>query len=452
MITALLVLSLIILIAAIPIINKLARGGLNPYALIISAFGLELLLVLLDPFNGKPVPGSVPSLRLGWVVLGAMVSLIAGAILGLRGKPTTPTSNATGLSGIPLITIGCCLVSLLTLADMTRKVGGFPLLVMSQSFAAGTGTTYADYFTALFMYGLGICRVPAIALGVDFVASGQRFQDHLKANAPWYSATLLTSAIMVLGGQRNCLFWPFVCWGGAFLLTRPMVTRSVFPVLLGMLFLGWAFAFIGSLRFGGTSAATSALFSYYQAEIPDNILTRSLIWLPTYLGPSLYNLNAALLSPYEPTMGRTLALRTLPDSWLPDNFSETEYIVEYLQVEDLMPLFGQTFRTAMADFYGEFGIPGALIGPGLLIWLSARAYRNARSSLRWCHLYIATLPGVVMLPFVDFFTGSTNLIPLLSAFFIPWLFQSAKRRANPKPKQMRVDGGAIHPMRGVQES
>ena len=452
MITALLILSLFLLIAAFPIINRLARGGLNPYSLILSAFGLELVLVLLDPFNGKPVPGAIPSLRLGWVTLGAMMSLILGAILGLRGSPNTSASHATRLSAIPVITIICCLVSVVSLLDMVRKVGGFPLLIMGQSFAAGTGTTYSDYFTALFMYGLGICRVPAIVLAVDFVSSGQRFQDHLKANAPWYGATLFTSAIMVLGGQRNCLFWPFVCWGGAYLLTNPKITRSVFPVVLGTLFLGWVFAFIGSLRFGAGSAASSALFSYYQAEIPDNVFTRSLIWLPTYMGPSLYNLNAALLSPYEPTMGRTLAMRTLPDSWLPGSFSGSEYIVEYLQTEDLMPLFGQTFRTAMADFYGEFGIPGALIGPGLLIWLSARAYRNARFSLRWCHLYIATLPGVVMMPFVDFFTGSTNLIPLLSAFFIPWLFQSTTREGRPLPGQMGGKGGSIHPMGRVQGS
>jgi oligosaccharide repeat unit polymerase len=435
MITALLILTILILIAAMPIISRLARGVLNPYALIISVFIFEVFLLLLDPFTTKPVPGAVPSLRLAWVTLGAMVSLIIGGILGLRGIPPKPTSNATRLSGVPLITIGCCLASLFTLADMTRKAGGFPLLIMGQSFSAGTGTTYADYFTSLFMYGLGICRVPAIVLAVDFVGSGQRFQDHLKANAPWYGATLLTSAIMVLGGQRNCLFWPFVCWGGAYLVTNPKAARSAFQALLGMLFLGWVFTFIGSLRFGTSSAASTALFSYYDADIPDNSLTRSVIWLPTYVGPSLYNFNAALLSPYEPTMGRTLALRTLPDSWLPDSFSESEYLVEYLFAEDLMPMFGQTFRTAMADFYGEFGIPGAIIVPGLLLWLSTRAYRNARTSVRWCYLYIATLPGIVMMPFIDFFTGSTNLIPLASAFIIPVFFH-----ANAKPVAGRHPG------------
>jgi hypothetical protein len=138
-------------------------------------------------------------------------------------------------------------------------------------------------------------------------------------------------------------------------------------------------------------------------------------------------------------MGRTLAMRTLPDSWLPESFSGDEYIVEYLQAEDLMPLFGQTFRTAMADFYGEFGIPGALFGPGILMWLSARAYRNARSSLRWCHLYIATLPGVLMMPFLDFFTGSTNLIPLLSALVIPSLFAF---ETNPGRRGLHTSEGA----------
>jgi hypothetical protein len=310
---------------------------------------------------------------------------------------------------------------------MTRKVGGFPLLIMGQSFTAGTGTTYGDYFTSLFMYGMGICRVPAIMLAVDFVGSGQRFQDHLKAHAPWYGATLLTSAIMVLGGQRNCLFWPFVCWGGAYLVVKAGSSRSVAPLLFSGLFLTWSFSFVGSLRFGSDANASSALFSYYHSDIPDNALTRSLIWAPTYLGPSLYNLNAALLSPYEPSMGRTLAAKTIPDAWLPDSFAETEYIIEYLQTEDLMPMFGQTFRTAMADFYGEFGIPGAILVPGLLLWLSARAYRNARTSVRWCYLYIATLPGVVMMPFIDFFTGSTNLIPLVSTLFIPVLFKAQSK-------------------------
>ncbi len=427
MITALLILTLLIIILAIPITSRLARGALNPYALILSTFGFEVFLLLLDPFTTKPVPGAVASLRLALVMLGAMISIFAGTMLGLRGRPTARTSSATRLTAIPLITIGCCLVSLFTLADMTRKVGGFPLLIMGQSFAAGTGTTYADYFTTLFMYGLGICRVPAIMLAVDFVGSGQRFQDHLKANAPWYGATLFTSAIMVLGGQRNCLFWPFVCWGGAYLVTNPRATKSIFPVIVGTLFLGWVFALIGSLRFGASSAASTALFSYYQAEIPDNSLTRSVIWLPTYIGPSLYNFNAALLSPYEPTMGRTLAMRTLPDSWLPDSFSGTDFIVDYLYAEDLMPMFGQTFRTAMADFYGEFGIPGAILIPAILFWFSARAYRNARTSVRWCYLYIATLPGVVMMPFIDFFTGSTNLIPLVSTLIIPVLFKAQSK-------------------------
>lgn len=426
MITLLLIASLLVLLIGLPVVNRMARGSLNPFALVCGTFCLELILLLVDPFTTKPVPGAIPSFRLSWVMLGAMVGVIGGVVLGLRGTPSRSAVPGR-LKSIPLITIFCCFVSLVTLADMTRKAGGFPLLIMGQSFAAGTGTTYSDYFTGLFLYGMGICRIPAIVLAVDYVGSGESFKSHLSANMPWYAATLLTSAIMVLGGQRNCLFWPFVSWGGAYLLTRIITIRSILPALAVSLFLGWSFSFIGSLRFGSNAGASTALFSYYDSAIPDNALTRSLIWAPTYLGPSLYNLNAALLSPYEPTMGRTLIAKTVPDAWLPDSFSGTEYIIEYLHSEDLMPLFGQTFRTAMADFYGEFGIPGAIFGPAFFLWISARAFRNARNSVRWCYLYIATLPGVVMMPFIDFFTGSTNLIPLASAFIIPVFFNTNAR-------------------------
>jgi hypothetical protein len=437
MITLLLLLSLIVIAVGTTLIARRIGSTLNPYTLMAASFGLELVIMIADPFNSKPVPGSVPSVRLGLVVLGAMVMAFAGILLGLNRQPVDGSRNPGRLAGIPIITLACSFVSLATLVDLYRKAGGFPLFIIGKSFEAGVGTTYSDYYTGLFMYGLGICRIPAIALATDYVGSRKRFLDHLRENYPWYGITITVSALMVLGGQRNCLFWPFACWIGAHLLVEIRSFRSLLPILTSGLFLGWFFSFIGSLRLGSSTGASFALFSYFQAEIPNNALTRSLVWIPTYLGPSLYNLNAALLSAYEPTMGRSLILRSLPDEWLPSSFSEIELIVEHLDQEGLMPMFGQTFRTALADFYGEFGIPGAVLGPGLLLFISARAYRNATRSVWWCYLYFAILPGVLMMPFLDFFTGSTNLMSIFSCFVIPTFFL------------VRLPPGQAHLLRGI---
>lgn len=424
--------------------SRLAGTVLNPFGLMFLIFSVEIGILVVDPFNSSPVPGSVPTYLLCGVVAGAGVSMLVGMILGLRGVERQPRAGYPGMRNIGAITVVFCTAALLSLADLIVKSGGAPLLLMGQRFAEGEGALYSDYFSSLFMYGLGFARVPAIILAADYGSSGLSLRQHLRRNRVWYFLTLLTSLLMVLGGQRNCLFIAILILAAASFRYSDQPVKSVIRMGLALLALGWIFTFIGNLRLGVGEGSQFGLFSYLKGEIPENAFTRSLVWLPVYLGHALFNLNAELLSSYEPMMGQIALMKTVPDALLPYDTVDQEMIMDYLEKAGLMPLPGQTFRTFMGDIYADFDVAGAILVPGLMVWLAAAAYRRATVSLRWSVLYFSLVPGVALMPFIDYFSGAQNLVAIFSVVLLSWLSSRSRGLRQPagRPAAAGLQPGA----------
>jgi hypothetical protein len=418
MLNLLLAISVAVLVIGIFLVARRAASVWNPFSLILGLFVMEIAIFLAIPFNTRPVPGADPSIDLGIIFLGASVSIVFGIALGLRPKVIPGQASRTRIGGLGPLTLLFSALALLTLVDLIRQSGGIPLLLIAEGFALGVGANYSDYYTSTFMYGLGLCRIPAVALAVDYIQSKESFDRHFRANVHWYGITLGTSALMMLGGQRNCFVWPFAVWGAAYLLCENPSGKRIAKVAALVLLLGMVFVLVGNLRLGSGQQGGSPLFAHVDVDLPDNLITRSLIWLPVYMGPTLYNLNAALSSGYEPTMGATLLTRLLPDSWVPDGLISDRSILDHLQTENLMPMFGQTFRTAMTDFYGEFGTAGAIVIPGIIVFFMAHGFSKAKGSVFWCSIYCGLLPGLLMLPFHDYFTGAQNVISIVGSVLI----------------------------------
>ena len=402
--------------------TRIIGNIINPFALIFLIFLCQVLSLFFDPFNTLPVPGAEPSFILSVVLAGSAIAMLFGTTVGLTGFNPKQPAKYQGIKHIGVLISFCSIASILSLLDLILKSGGAPLLLMGQRFSEGEGALYTEYFTNVFMYGLGLNRISAIILAVDYGASGLSLKAHLKKNRIWYIVTLTTSAAMVLGGQRNCFFITVLTLGMAYLIFDSKHNRSLIPVLITSTALGLAFAFVGNLRLGVGERSSFGLLSYMKGEPPDNPVTRTLVWIPIYLAPAMLNLNAELLSGYEPMMGKVLLTKTVPDVLLPFETIDVEMIIDYLEKAALMPLPGQTFRTAMGDFYGDFGVVGAILIPGLVCLLIGRAFRNCKTNLRWSVTLFALIPGLALMPFLDYFTGSQNLIPLLSIAILPTIF------------------------------
>jgi hypothetical protein len=196
-----------------------------------------------------------------------------------------------------------------------------------------------------------------------------------------------------------------------------------------------AYTWAGNVRLGGSGISASPLSHLVTEELGESWLGGVLPGAVLYLAPNLSNLDVMLENGPRPAGGLIIVSQMLPGGLVELFGEEPPSAITYLKERELLPFRGMTFRTIFADLAADFGPYGAVLAGMFLFGLSVVAHNRARRSGHWLKLYLAFLPGLVMFPLLNQYTGLPTLLPVLLLVTLVGV-------------RVDVPGGAVRGVRG----
>ncbi len=387
---------------------------LNPFTPPLFVFALEAALAggvgVVQPSENY----AALSLRTQLIVL--VVSLSSLALVGFLGesrlagpvqiRPRMPLRLLILFAGVLIVGATVYLIG---------RNEGVPFLTIARKFAMGWGTHYSEYdIPFLTPAAQGLNRFIFLLLAIDLMAMGVPLREHLRRRSVEYTVALVTLICVFASGRRNVFLWPVLFLSIANVM-RGWRPRSLFrpKTIAAMAIILLAFTWAGNVRLGGSGVSASPLSHLVAEELGESWLSGVLTGAVLYLAPNLSNLDVMVENGPRPAGGLIIVSQMLPRGVVELFGEEPASAITYLRERELLPFRGMTFRTIFADLAADFGPYGAVLAGMLLFGLSVVAHNRARRSGHWLKLYLAFIPGLIMFPLLNQYTGLPTLLPVL---------------------------------------
>jgi hypothetical protein len=424
--SAMLLFAITLNIAAAYVAMRRTGTIVNPFSVAMMLFAMCGLLYLWDPLvDPTSGTGEVSPTATLYILLFSIGFLCANFFL--RRSHFTATGQIGVRFGNKHLLFAACLLFMLfsTYLVLKKNDNRIPLFVIGDAFASGKGMrseeTDVPFFTPV---ALALSRTMAMILAIDLMLSRSTLVAHFNKNRLLYLMAGLGVLLALLPGKRNVLLWPIAFFSfGMAMVSKPRLRFLVKAAAVVFAFL-IAFTVIGNIRRGFTKDSAlkmASISEYLRDPIPIPVVGDIVGWMARYAGVVYPNLSALIANPPPPSYGRTLLADHVPGV-ITDRFFETPMNTpRYMLENDLYPYFGSVFRTAFADVYADFGYYGSLVWILFLYSLAVLAHNRSTQHVRWVVIYMALIPGLLMLPYLNRLTGIHVVIPIaICALMLKW--------------------------------
>jgi oligosaccharide repeat unit polymerase len=294
-------------------------------------------------------------------------------------------------------------------AAVAVKNGGIPPLLTG----AGSEDSYGAFQIPLLSpltYGIG--RLGSVLIGVEILYTKGTLRDYLEQRRLPMGIVILSLLANASIGLRSLFVLPIL--NILFIIVLKFKVRrsaTLVAVLVGIVFVVVGNIRAGELRLGDSQDFLSVVTGH---KVVDDFLK----WIVLYTAPNLANLSQVVDNyPYVGN-GLVTLFQVIPQvgigqpEWLPPT------AIEYLSENSLLPYRGYTLRTALADYYPDFGVVGSGIAVAGLFLTFRFVQAKAMDSIRAAVFFATFGSSVAYLPLKDQFLGMPMIIPAIFALVI----------------------------------
>ena len=396
-------------------------GLLNPFLFMYSGFLLVSSVFLISPWGILADYNEEPFTAVGMLLIFITFSLIFFLISHKRPATLSISDGRYSfrLSPMKIVILAFSVELYCQYLLLEKNDFSIPIILMNSAIKdLGIGTHYSDYDANFFTpLSLAMARFMSVVVIIDLVLSGGALKDHFKKNKAMYSLMVIGIILSAMAGRRNILVWPLLC----FLFAKPFMlnakTNLYSRIQSGCLiiFLVFLFVALGYIRTGGSIETTMVekFLPGMPLSFASTFLGNILTWLIIYAAPVIPNLETVAVGIVNPQYGMLTVSTLMPGV----SFEWVSSSIDILKEADMI-MFGQTFRSIMADLLVDFGWVFAPFVCLVFFGLGFVAWFRAHHSAYWFCILLWCIPGILMIPFINQFLGLPNLLPLLLGLLV----------------------------------
>jgi oligosaccharide repeat unit polymerase len=347
----------------------------------------------------------------GSIVLAVSTRLLKRRQLVPLPRPDEYPAGIIGLN-VNLVALACIGMCLVSSYISYKRLGNLTLIAMSSDEQLAGNLSVGEALGGpVIAIARGCGRILPMLCVVEFVYCYSSIQKFVRRRLFLCMCTMIVLVLEIFDGQRTQIILPAtsVIFGLA-VANRISKKWVAVAAIFGSIF----FVVVGEFR----SKDFSSLYQLKRGDTGIYLIDKPLIWLVTYSEPSLYNFNNLVRLHPEPALGMGWFAQMAPSSILKQIGRLPKTAPQYLAGADAYAQPGLTLRTSYADWYIDFGLPGAVVAVCLTWAITVYAFNRARLSPRHLWLYLSLAYATSNLAFLNNFIGIPFELPLL---LLPWV-------------------------------
>jgi oligosaccharide repeat unit polymerase len=411
-------LSIFFNLASVFVAKIMGKTFINPIIVCFLGFLVSGFIYQFGTLVGSTHESSILSTRVKTMILIFSILMLFVAFL-IRNRIPRIRLERNHLRWFHLVLSGSIFLIVISTILLFRKNGWVPAFVNMGRFYGLGNVSYADVLVPFFTpLSFGLFRGIFLLQIIKLIEIDEPLSIGLKRYWKSSLAVLSCAPLILMTGLRSPIFDIIIMSLMAY--TSFYVIKGKHMLVIGGIFSSFVILFLllGNQRMGIVGIQGNPFSDMMGFSSGINILDVGLGWLNAYAGTAYLNLNSIVeYYPYT-NHGAGILREILPDfifgAYLPD----APPPIEYIKTNGLMAFHGLTFRTAYADYFGEFGYVGAIIAGFTMLVICAIVYNYRLRNMRAFALYISLCPGIVFFSLFDRFTGLSNLVPVLFALLL----------------------------------